>query len=129
MSANQTIILSVLEGAAPKALSAYEILDKVRPLGIRAPTVVYRALEKLVAGNVVYRLESRSAYVAATIIGGGAFFRPAFAICRSCGDIEVLPEVLVRDLTARLETAGFSIDASTVELQGRCQTCANPESE
>ena len=83
----------MLDRAAPKALSAYEILDEdLRPLGIRAPICVYRGLEKLIAGEVVCRLESRSAYFAATIVGCGTAVRPTFAICRSCRDVEALPE-------------------------------------
>ena len=99
-------------------------------LGIRAPICVYRALEKLIAGKVVYRLESRSAYVAAMIVGCDTAARPAFAICRSCGDVEALLETrLVLDLTKRLESGGFSVNGATVELQGHCRTCVRPSRE
>ena len=57
---------------AYKPLTAYEILEKLRPKGVSAPTTVYRALDKLVASAKVHRIESLNAFVACRGGGNGA---------------------------------------------------------
>ncbi|HSM41507.1 MAG TPA: transcriptional repressor, partial [Afifellaceae bacterium] len=50
--------------AADGPLSAYDILDRLRDKGFRAPLQVYRALDKLLALGLVHRLESLNAFIA-----------------------------------------------------------------
>ena len=45
-------------------MTAYQILDAVRPKGISAPPTVYRALNWLMREGLAHRLESMNAYVA-----------------------------------------------------------------
>jgi len=62
LTRNQELVLGTLAHAhAP--LSAYDILDRLRPDGLRAPLQVYRALEKLTERGLAHRLESLNAFV------------------------------------------------------------------
>src|SRR5690606_5865135 len=61
LTRNQELVLGALNGSGGR-LSAYDILDRVRGKGIRAPLQVYRALDKLVERGLAHRLESLSAF-------------------------------------------------------------------
>ena len=50
--------------SAQGPMTAYEILDAVRPQGISAPPTVYRALNRLMREGLAHRVESKNAYVA-----------------------------------------------------------------
>ncbi len=121
LSANEARVLSCLR-EAKEPLSAYAILDHVRPEGISHPPTVYRALRELEALGMVHRLKTLSAFVAckAGSCGGHA----AFAICRKCQKVVeiVLEEERHADL---LGLAPDEIDADqvTLELSGLCSAC------
>lgn len=110
---------------ADRPVTAYEILDAVRPSGISAPPTVYRALARLVADGHAHRLESLNAYVACT--------RPecrqgvaVFMICDRCGEAH---ERIEHGVAQRLEDCaargGFALERATVELHGTCGGCAD----
>ena len=104
-------------------MSAYELLDAVRPNGISAPPTVYRALTRLIGEGLVHRLESINAYVACA--DSEHHRDPAvFTICRDCGQVDELPEgKLVRQLQDRAMQRGFRVETTTIELSGRCASC------
>ncbi|MCC2690339.1 MAG: zur, partial [Rhizobiaceae bacterium] len=62
LTRNQQLVLARLE-AASGPVSAYGLLDQLRDDGFRAPLQVYRALEGLIKGGLVHRLESLNAFV------------------------------------------------------------------
>jgi Fur family zinc uptake transcriptional regulator len=108
--------------SAGAAMSAYKILDAVRPRGISAPIIVYRALKLLVQEGLAYRLESTNAYVARARPRCGSF--PTLAICSDCGAVE---ELLDDSITHRLHDCaarrGFEITSKAIEIKGRCSSC------
>ena len=61
--ANHEQVYRVLRSARGP-MTAYQILDAVRPKGISAPPTVYRALNRLMRDGLAHRLESMNAYVA-----------------------------------------------------------------
>ena len=122
-SANHVNVLAVLEKSG-RALSAYEILDELRPCGISAPTVVYRALERLLAEGAAHRVETLNRYVVCRHRdhGGGQLL---LAICDDCGRVDELSGGrLLERLSASASREGFSMRAAVVELLGRCGDCA-----
>lgn len=127
LTKNQSAVLSVLtEAQAP--LSAYDILDRVRPQGLRSPLQVYRALGPLVEHGHVHRLESLSAFVACAHPDGDAHDHPhaliAFAICAECGQVDEFPdEVIAKRLRGWAGERGFKVEKTTVEMRGTCGTC------
>jgi Fur family zinc uptake transcriptional regulator len=123
LAANHERVLHTLRQAA-KPMTAYEILDALRPFGFSSPPTVYRALNRLLEAGLVHRLESINAYVTCAIKSHehGATI---FAICRDCGSVDELDESeLVARLRVQAITHGFSPDETVVELRGQCAACS-----
>tara|TARA_Y100001960_G_C14606879_1_gene793707 strand:+ start:205 stop:624 length:420 start_codon:yes stop_codon:yes gene_type:complete len=123
LTKNQTLVMGALSDAlAP--LTAYTILDKLRKKGFRAPLQVYRALDKLVEYGMVHRLESINAFVACQHPEGGTDTMVAFTICGACGEVaEISDASFERRLQNLATTLGFTLNKSTIELNGLCSAC------
>jgi Fur family zinc uptake transcriptional regulator len=107
---------------ASRPVSAYELMGLLRDQGVNAPTTVYRALNRLIATGEVHRLESLNAFVccARRCRHGTA----VFAICEACGAVtEFDDDVVAQRLTGWARTTNFSLERTTIELRGRCDTC------
>jgi Fur family zinc uptake transcriptional regulator len=64
LSVNDATVSGLVQ-AASQPLSAYEIVDKMRPERPRiAPTAVYHALHRLAADGLVHRIETLNAWFA-----------------------------------------------------------------
>lgn len=125
-------IMSAL-AEAHRPLSAYDLLDRLRPTGVAAPLTVYRALDKLIASGQVHRIESLNAFVAcretahhhAADHDHAPRRAVAFTICDRCGTVE---EFVNAELFAQLERGlgarRFSPRTSAIEVHGLCQACA-----
>lgn len=129
--------------AAQRPLSAYDVLERVRPAsgaggtgGIKSPPTVYRALDRLVALGLIHRLESLNAYVACCQHGAQDCdhnhthgHEPGhisqFAICTMCGTVKEIEDKALRRL-ANSGGAGFlsSVDKTVFEISGVCRACA-----
>ncbi len=124
LTRNQELVLGALAHASGP-LSAYAILDEVRPDGIKAPLQVYRALDKLVERGLAHRLESLNAFVACANAQCHRQGRIAFAICEKCGKVAEFTDETVQDrLAAWARGADFSARQTTIELRGTCADCA-----
>lgn len=124
LTPNQELVLGTLAHSSGP-LSAYDILDRLRGDGLRAPLQVYRALEKLTERGLAHRLESLNAFVCCADAHCHATGTIAFAICDGCGRVEEFAEPAVE---GRLKTwsrsAGFRPSRTTIELRGLCRDCA-----
>jgi Fur family zinc uptake transcriptional regulator len=121
LTANESTVLSCLR-AAKEPLSAYAILDQVRPEGISHPPTVYRALRELEALGMVHRLKSLSAFVACRAGSCGGRF--AFAFCRKCQKVEeILLDEAVHGELLGLAPDEMDVDQVTLELAGVCRAC------
>ncbi|MDE3060825.1 MAG: transcriptional repressor [Pseudomonadota bacterium] len=123
LSPHSQKVLALLSRSG-KPLSAYDILDKLRRFGIKAPPTVYRALDTLVQRGLVHRIESLGAFVACHRHGED-HEASQFAVCRACGDVTELHDerlaALLRELGQR---AHFHIERETLEMTGLCQKCS-----
>ena len=121
---NQELVLGAL-AHAEWPLSAYDILDRLRDDGLRAPLQVYRALEKLTERGLAHRLESLNAFVCCADADCHRTGSSAFAICERCGKVEEFAE---RAIEKRLQDwskgTGFVPSRMTIELRGLCAGCA-----
>ena len=123
LTRNQELVLGTLAHSdAP--LSAYDILDRLRGEGLRAPLQVYRALEKLTERGLAHRLESLNAFVCCA---GEQCHGPgttAFAICEKCGRVDEFAErAIEQKLMGWSKEAGFVPSRMTIELRGTCRDC------
>ena len=123
MTRNEQLVLDVLAQAmAP--LSAYQILDRLRPCGLRGPMQVYRALDHLCASGLVHRLESLKAFIACPH-PGAIDHLPGYAICEHCMAVAEIDvghfRSLLRDICTQ---SGFWATSTTIEIRGLCGKCA-----
>ncbi len=123
LTRNQELVLGTLT-ASNGPLSAYDILDKLRADGLRAPLQVYRALEKLVDRGLAHRLESLNAFVACADTHCHRKGLIAFAICESCGKVDEFADAIIEErLGAWAGKEGFKVERTTMEIRGRCAEC------
>ncbi|MCO6050976.1 transcriptional repressor [Mesorhizobium sp. RP14(2022)] len=126
LTKNQTLVLGALSGANGP-LSAYDILDRLRPEGLRSPLQIYRALAPLVEQGRVHRLESLNSFVACAhdhTHGHHSHSPVVFAICETCGQVtEFSDEKVAQQLRGWAKDVGFKTGKTTLELRGTCRTC------
>jgi Fur family transcriptional regulator, zinc uptake regulator len=120
LTRNQTLVLEKL-AKADQPMSAYTLLDELRPDGLKAPLQVYRALDKLVEKGRVHRLESISAFVACQDPECHAHAATVFMICEKCGRVsETADSAVARALTGVARKEDFGVEKMSIELRGRC---------
>lgn len=124
LTRNQSLVLGALsETGTP--MSAYDILDRLRDSGLRAPLQIYRALEKLVDQGAVHRLESMNAFVACSHAKCHDTGLVAFAICDGCGTVSEFSDAEVsKRLGAWTRRNNFSATKTTIEIRGECSACS-----
>lgn len=116
-----------------RPLSAYDILNRLntgreaahsgRPL---APPTVYRALDFLVAHGLAHRLNSRNAFVGCA--HPGEQHAAHFLICIHCGVVlEITQPAITEGIAQAAKDAGFTVTASTIEIEGCCPHCAKAQ--
>ncbi len=124
LTRNQALVLEALaEAAVP--LGAYDILDRVRGRGVRAPAQVYRALERLRDLGLVHRVETLNAFVPCRHAHENAQGPVILVICDHCGATrETEDRAIGGRLHALAATQGFLVQSSSLELRGTCSACA-----
>jgi len=107
-----------------RAMGAYELLERLREAGFGAqPPVAYRALDFLVSGGFVHKIERLNAFIACA--HPGARHSPAFLICRICEAVAEAQSAPARGtLGQAARAAGFRIERTVVEALGVCPACA-----
>lgn len=126
-SATDEQVFDLLREAATP-LSAYQVLDQLRPHGVSSPPVVYRSLERLEKAGRVHRLEGLNAYFACC--GRDHAAGTVFAVCTRCKRVEEWAgEGIDRLLSAEAEKTGFAVTGRTIEVRGVCASCRAEEGE
>lgn len=112
---------------AHRAMGAYEVLERLVQDGFaNQPPVAYRALDFLVEHGLAHRVRRLNAYVACH--APDSDHTPAFLICQGCGKLaEVVSDHLREALRLVAAASDFVIERSTIELQGLCPACRQPE--
>jgi Fur family zinc uptake transcriptional regulator len=124
LTRNQELVLGAL-AHSETPLSAYDLLDRLRVDGLRAPLQVYRALEKLTERGLAHRLESLNAFVVCADAKCHRTGTIAFAICDKCGNVdEFADEAVDLRLEAWRKRAKFATRQTTIELRGLCANCS-----
>lgn len=120
-SATDETVLTVLR-EAETPMSAYQVLDRLRPQGIQSPPIVYRALERLQKAGQIHRLEALNAYFACC--GRDHTKGTVFAICTTCRRVEEWSaEGIDALIGAEAARAGFAVEGRTIEVRGECAAC------
>ena len=107
-----------------KAVKAYELLDRLRPLQAAAkPATIYRALDFLIEQGLIHRVESLNAFVGCRC--SDQKHEQLLLICKLCEQVDERPATEV--MTALLEEsqqAGFMIHSKAIEIHGICTSCS-----
>ncbi|MEL6234813.1 MAG: Fur family transcriptional regulator [Pseudomonadota bacterium] len=106
-----------------RALGAYELLSRLADEGRAVqPTIVYRALDFLVAQGLVHKIARLSAFVACTRPKSG--HGPAFLVCRACrGVAEAELDAVQGALDMLAKESGFALELMVLEAEGLCPGC------
>tara|TARA_B100001939_G_C16861248_1_gene581947 strand:+ start:387 stop:782 length:396 start_codon:yes stop_codon:yes gene_type:complete len=124
LTKNQILVLNTLT-SAPKPLTAYSLLDRLKEHGFKAPPQIYRALEKLLAVGLIHKLESINSFVACQH-SDCAHQIAGFAICDGCDQVsEIIDDDLESQIRSVAKTAGLVPKKSTMEIHGLCSSCAD----
>ncbi len=103
-------------------MGAYEILDRLRPEGFKAPAQVYRALNQLLDIGLIHKVESINAFVACNQHHQDG--SSILAICDSCGAVK---EIASMEFVEKIKDFGnrnnFHSRELAIELKGRCSHC------
>jgi Fur family transcriptional regulator, zinc uptake regulator len=108
---------------ASRPLTAYELLDLVRPEDAAiTPASIYRSLDFLVDAGLVHRLDSTRSFVACDHPDHP--HNGQFLICRECGTVvEAEDKRIARAAEDLGERHGFTLEHRSVELTGVCGAC------
>ena len=123
LTRNQEIVLNLLENhGAP--LKAYTILSDTQKKGIKAPTQVYRALDKLIEIGKVHKIESKNSYVACNISNCNAMTSTSFLICEKCDNVtELIGNNLFSYFSKQADKNNFKYNKHCLEIFGLCENC------
>ncbi len=98
-------------------LKAYQLLDELQDMGLRAPMTIYRALEALIARDCVKKIESLNAFLA---VDCEARTRGhAFLICRNCMKTKEI-ELDENQLSSLFSPITVTPDDVNIEVFGDC---------
>ncbi|MFA6162453.1 MAG: transcriptional repressor [Methylobacter sp.] len=107
-----------------KAVKAYELLDRIKPLQNAAkPATIYRALDFLIEQGLIHRVESLNAFVGCSC--SGHQHEQLLLICNNCQEVEErsAPEVM-QALSLEITQADFIVHSKAIEIHGICAKCA-----
>ena len=109
--------------AASRPLTAYELLDLVRPEEAAiTPASIYRSLDFLVDVGLVHRLESTRSFIACDHPDHP--HAGQFLICRECGTVVEAEDKRIDRAAEDLgDRHGFTLEHRSVELTGVCGAC------
>ena len=123
LTRNQEIVLNLLENSW-EPLKAYTILSDTQKKGIKAPTQVYRALDKLIEIGKVHKIESKNSYVACNISNCTAMTSTSFLICEKCEKVTELEKENLKSFFGGIsERLNFEYSDHNLEIFGFCNTC------
>ena len=122
LTKNETMVWDVLDSAG-EPLKAYEVLDRLKARGVRAPMTVYRALDGLVGKGFVHKLDALNSFMLCT--HEGPHDMQAFLVCDQCdGVTEFELDQGSASLQPILRKTGFDMHDARLEVRGVCQLCA-----
>lgn len=103
-------------------MKAYDLLERLKGEGVRAPMTVYRALDGLAAKGLVHKIDALNAFVVCAHNGGHEVEK--FLICTQCGaTVEAKPTELEREVREFAEKIAFTVTTARLEVVGLCNDC------
>jgi Fur family transcriptional regulator, zinc uptake regulator len=106
-----------------KAVKAYELLDRIKPLQSAAkPATIYRALDFLIEQGLIHRIESLNAFIGCNC--SEHQHEQLLLICNQCQEVEERSAAKVMTaLSEEIEQANFKVHSKAIEIHGLCVKC------
>ena len=121
LSKNEMLVWETL-AASTEPLKAYDILDRLKGDGVRAPMTVYRALDGLEKKGRIHKLEGLNAFVLCNHKGPHQV--QTFLVCETCSTVQELEVRAVEaDIAPAVKAAAFSMHTARLEIKGHCVNC------
>lgn len=125
LTRNETMVWHVL-WRSDSPLKAYEVLDRLKARGVRAPMTVYRALDGLVGKGLVHKLDALNAFMICT--HDHPHDVQAFLLCdnEECSSVtEFEIDNASVGVQVVLRSTGFAMTSARLEVHGLCKKCAD----
>ena len=108
-----------------KPLSAYELLEKLQPHGVKGPPIVYRALEGLMQKGSVHKIKELGAFVACNCAKDHHHLISVLTVCGTCRAVSELHDHSIIHQLENLRTLGVPLrNHAVIELPITCSDCA-----
>ena len=121
LSAIQQRVLTILQNEQ-KAISAYALLEKVKPYGLQSPVQIYRILKKLSGYGLILRLATLNKYLAYELKNKQNYL--LITICTECQTVQIIDSPqFTQVIEQSLVHQDFSPKHHCLELLGQCALC------
>lgn len=121
LTRNERLIFATLSNSGGP-MKAYDLLERLKNEGVRAPMTVYRALDGLAAKGLVHKIDALNAFIVCAHDGGHGVEK--FLICSQCGaTVEAKPTELEAEVRKVAEKIGFTVTTARLEVVGLCKNC------
>jgi Fur family zinc uptake transcriptional regulator len=106
-----------------KAVKAYELLDRLKPLQAAAkPATIYRALDFLTEQGLIHRVESLNAFIGCSC--PDLQHEQLLLICSQCNEVEERAATpVMQALALEITSAQFIVHSKAIEVHGTCRKC------
>lgn len=123
LTKNEALVYDALK-ESEAALKAYDLLDRLRERGVRAPMTVYRALDGLTSKGLVHKIDALNAFVPCTHRRPHAV--QTFLMCKACEKVEEVASGAIEESAVAPAAAhsGFQMTGARLEILGVCADCA-----
>ena len=107
-------------------MSAYELLEKLKPNGIKGPPIIYRALDGLMKEGTVHKIKQLAAFVACDCTKNHHHTLSVLTVCGDCHKVAELHDHAIIHQLENLRKHGVSLqDHAVIELPITCNACAS----
>lgn len=108
-----------------KPMSAYDLLGKLKPHGVKGATIVYRALDSLMKEGAVHKIHALNTFIACNCQADHDHSLSVLTICQDCESVEELHDHSVIHQLEGLRKKGVPlVKHAVVELPINCRACA-----
>lgn len=106
-------------------MSAYALLETLKPQGVQSAPIVYRALAELEKKGAVHKIKAIGAYVACSCGHDHKHSLSVLTVCHDCKTVKELHDHAVIDHLQQLRALNVNLqDAAVIELSVTCKRCA-----
>lgn len=126
LTKNEKLVYHALK-EAEKPQKAYDLLDRLKDRGVRAPMTIYRALEGMEEKGLVHKLDALNAFVLCNHEAPHKI--QSFLVCDNCEQVTEIDSGMAeaptveRNIREVAEEKGFKMSAARLEVRGTCTTC------